>query len=327
MELLTHVRRAADEFVRALKSAEQQTNQWADQARTNALVHDALQQCLSQLAQSNCWGEANQTAANQLWQIAGRWLETGWLQRRAREKPRGYAGDFELLAKIDSHFVSDDPLGRSFDTFFQGQPAAQAVRNRHAWLQQELVDIVRRRNGRPVRCASVGCGPACDIKAALSDLTFAQRQTTHITLLDLDPASLDYATSELVDLLPPHGLDTIRENLFRLSRVASKSAALKGADFLSCPGLFDYLKDADAIALLETFWEQLVPGGRMMVFNFAPNHPSQAYMEWVGSWYLTYRSQTELQLLAERSGIPRDCVTIASKSTTTDSAVIADKPT
>lgn len=325
--LLVHTRQAAEQLVRTLTSANQQTDNWADQSRTDTLVHAALQQCLSDLSQSNVWGEANRPAANLLWQIAGSWLETGWLQRRAREKPRGYAGDFELLAKIDGHFTCDDPLGRAFDSFFQNQDAAQAVRNRHRWLRQELVELVRRRSPRPVCCASVGSGPACDLQGALTDLTSEERRNMYVTLLDLDPAAIEFARQELSTLLPAENLHVARDNLFRLSRVASKSAVLAGADFISCPGLFDYLGATDATALLATCWNHLAPGGRMMVFNFAPHHPSQAYMEWIGNWYLTYRDKNDIQRLADASGIPRGCVTIASQSTTTDLALLADKPT
>lgn len=323
--LLAQTRLAATRLVQALISAKQQTNDWSNQAQTDGLVQAAMEQCLSHLAQSNCWGEANRIASNDLWRFAARWLEAGWLQRRAREKPRGYAGDFELLAKIDGHFTSQDPLGRAFDNFFQIQSAPQAVRNRHQWLRREFVSMVRQRNGRAVRCLSVGSGPACDIKAALTDLTSEQRRITNVTLLDLDPAALEFAQKELADLLPSENLHATRENLFRLARVASKSAILSGTDFLSCPGLFDYLNDADATALLAAFWEHLAPGGRMMVFNFAPHHPSQAYMEWIGNWYLTYRDQSDLRRLARQSGIPEASVTIGSDSIATDHALVADK--
>lgn len=325
--LLAQTRLVAHELVKAFASARQRTRDWSDQAQTETLVCAAMDHCLTRLSESNCWGASNQTASNILWQVAGSWLEHGWLQRRAREKPRGYAGDFELLAKIDSHFTSDDPLGRALDTFFQNQSAPQAVRNRHQWLRREMVAAARKRNGRPVHFVSVGCGPACDVQAALSDLTPGQRQQAHVTLLDLDPAALEFSQRQLIDLLPTDHLTTVRENLFRLSRVAGKAETLRGADFLSCPGLYDYLNERDATALLATFWTHLAPGGRMLIFNFAPRHPSQAYMEWIGNWYLTYRDQADLQRLAERSGIPPTCLSISSESAATDLALIVDKPT
>ncbi len=324
--VLAHVRSVAGEFVKALESAQRQTGNWSDHSRTDELVHASMQQCLRQLAESNCQGEATRPASNVLWDIAGSWLRTGWLQCRGREKPRGYAGDFELLAKIDSNFNCDDPLGRSFDAFFQNQAAPQAVRNRHQWLRREMVDVIRQRNGRPAYCVSVGCGPACDTKAALADLTVAQRDSTRVTLLDLDPAAIEFVRQQLSGLLPGENLQAIRENLYRLSRVTSKSVILSGADLLSCPGLFDYLSDPDATALLATFWKHLAPGGRLVVFNFAPQHPSQAYMEWIGNWYLTYRNQADLEILAEQSGIPRSCVTVSSESSRTSLVLQADKP-
>ena len=42
-----------------------------------------------------------------------------------------------------------------------------------------------------------------------------------------------------------------RENLFRLPRLQRITALLDQADFIACTGLFDYLADADAVALLQ----------------------------------------------------------------------------
>ncbi len=324
--LLKRTQRVADDLVEALAAAQHDSGGWRDASQTDDLVHTALQVALERLAASNCWGEENRPASNALWKIAGSWLEAGWLQRRAREKPRGYAGDFELLAKIDRHWICDDPLGRSFDRFFQAQSAPQAVRNRHQWLRRALVDLVRQRGPQAVRFACVGSGPACEVSGALNDLTASERQQARITLLDLDPAALEFAQRELAHLVPTGNLLAVRENLFRLARVAGKAAVLGRADLISCPGLFDYLSDQDASALLATFWHHLAPGGRLMVFNFAPQHPSQAYMEWIGNWYLVYRSRVDLRTLAEASGIPSACVTISSECTATDLALIADKP-
>jgi len=62
--------------------------------------------------------------------------------------------------------------------------------------------------------------------------------------------------------------------------------------------------------MLRWFWEQLAPGGSLLVGNFAPHNPTRAYMEWIGNWYLIYRTVEEMHELAARAGIPADQVTI-----------------
>jgi hypothetical protein len=92
-----------------------------------------------------------------------------------------------------------------------------------------------------------------------------------------------------------------RENLFRLPRLKRANSILEQADFIACTGLFDYLTDADAIAMLRCFWSHLASDGEMIVFNFAPSNPSRAYMEWIGNWYLTYRDESKAVGLVHRA--------------------------
>jgi hypothetical protein len=83
---------------------------------------------------------------------------------------------------------------------------------------------------------------------------------------------------------------------------------------LVCPGLFDYLDDDSAAALLSRFRQALRPQGQAWVFNFAPQNPSRAYMEWIGNWYLIYRTVEQMRQLAERAGIPQQQAVISAES-------------
>ena len=114
--------------------------------------------------------------------------------------------------------------------------------------------------------------------------------------------------------------------LFRLPKKPVFSASLAEADLLVCTGLFDYLDDTAAIQMLATFWERLAPGGKLVVFHFAPGNPTRAYMEWFGNWYLIYRTREELGRLAEAAGIPADCQTVGAEPEGINVYVSAVKP-
>jgi extracellular factor (EF) 3-hydroxypalmitic acid methyl ester biosynthesis protein len=313
-ENLRHrVRPIAQRLDDDLRRARDATRGWSDAVQTDQLARQALQRALDQLSATGCWGEANRVPSSELWRIAGPWLEVGSLQLRARTKPRGYAGDFEMLAQICAQQVCGHPLGVAFDRFFQSQAAPHAVRCRTDLIARAVADFVRRRSACPVRVVSVGSGPAIDIERACQALTPAQRQGLQITLLDLDPAALDYARSLLAPLVPPARLRLVRENLFRLAQPGRGSDLLAGVDVLTCTGLFDYLDDATAAALLSRFWQSLRPAGQAWVFNFAPQNPSRAYMEWIGNWYLMYRTAEQMRDIAARAGIPNRHVEIAAE--------------
>ncbi len=327
--VLSAVRASAEQLVAALEQAERLTGAWADQSLAAALVDAALSACLSRLAETGLWGEANRLPSSELWQIAGPLLEAGVLQHAARFKPRGYAGDFEMLARICDDYRCDHPLGQAFDAFFQSQAAPQAVRARTEQTAAAIASDCLSRDRTEYHVVSVGSGPGLDVCRALSMLPKDRRSAIRVTLLDMDPDALDFARVRLEPLLPggvKGTLTCIRTNLFRLPQNADPSVALEPADFLVCSGLFDYLEDEPAASMLGWFWEQLAPGGLLLVGNFAPHNPTRAYMEWIGNWYLIYRTADALGELAAQAGIPAGQVRMGSERLGVDLFVLGRNP-
>ncbi len=313
-QLVAQVGRRLDDD---LHGAQRATGGWSDAVQTECLAREALERALDRLADTGCWGEANRLPSGVLWRIAEHWLARGSLQQRARAKPRGYAGDFEMLAQIVTQHVCDDPLGRVFDRFFQAQAAPQAVRNRTTLVAAAVVRRVEQTSG-PVRVVSVGSGPGLDLREACAALAPAQRQRLRIVLLDLDPAALEFAQLQLAPSVDATQAAPIRENLFRLAQSARSADLLDGADMIICTGLFDYLDDQAASALLSRLWRALRPGGEAWVFNFAPHNPSRTYMEWIGNWYLIYRTSDQMQAIAAQAGIARQHTRIAAEPSGVD---------
>jgi extracellular factor (EF) 3-hydroxypalmitic acid methyl ester biosynthesis protein len=97
-------------------------------------------------------------------------------------------------------------------------------------------------------------------------------------------------------------LTAVATNLFRLPERPAAAAALHHADVIFCPGLFDYLADDAACAMLRFLYSQLAPGGALTVFQFAPHCSSRALMEWIGNWYLLYRDAAEFRRLVASAG-------------------------
>lgn len=321
----SHVRQAAEELRGGLERAEHFTNGWSDEGRALALVDAAVSRCLYRLAETGCWGQENQRHSEELWRIAGRWLEVGSLQHRARFKPRGYAGDYLLLAQMCDEYVCEHPLGRVFDSIFQSQAAPAAVRTRTEQMASALVAHCLSREPGPFRVVGVGCGPAIELERALGVLPADYRAALEVTLLDLDGEALDYARSRIGDLLAPEQLHCVRENLPRLATKGGGSGLVGMPDFLYCTGLFDYLPEPAAVTLLGFFWERLAEGGQLLVGNFAPQCPSRAFMEWIGNWYLIYRTPEEMGRLAAAAGISSECYRVGAERLGVDLFLVAEK--
>ncbi len=306
-DVLETVADAAACLLAALRQAESHTDGWQYQPLGYALVEEALSACLSQLATTGLWGRANQLPSDVLWQVTGAMLETGWLQQRARKKPLGYAGDYELLAAILEERCCEHPLGRLFDRYFQNQAAPSAVRGRTQHAARALAAHAMTRPAEGYQIASVGAGTGMDVQYGLALLPPSVRRRAKVILLELDDRGLRFAQSQVAALAGEENVTGIRENLLRLGRKAGSDKLLGDPSFLICSGLFDYLDDDAAIDLLKLFWRRLATGGRMVVGGFIPSHSTRGYMEWIGNWYLIYRMPDDMMRIAEAAGIPVDC--------------------
>ena len=317
---------AAQVLLDELDRARRLSSDWADEELAFALVRGALDRCLHGLAASGCWDKANQAAANEFWKRGGELLKLGSLNARAHDKPRGYAGDFEMFVQFYERRCVEHPLGKLFDRYFQLQAAVEAVRSRIEQIAAALTDHCLRADAdRPYRAVSVGCGPAIDFELAARWMPEAQRRRLSVTLLDLDGDAVEHALARLRNLLGEEQLLGVRDNLYRIADKPKSAALLEGADFLVCSGLFDYLPDEAAIKLLRLFWQRLNCGGLLVVGNFAPHNPTRAYMEWVGDWRLIYRTAAELARLAETAGIPRENFRIGAERLGIDLFICAEK--
>jgi len=318
--------RAAEQLASALQSAQVASHDWADESLAGTLVETAVSNCLSQLASTGCWGSSNQLPSTILWKMAGNWLQTGWLQTRAREKPLGYAGDYKLLEAIINETCSSDPLGRIFDRFFLHQAAPTAVRNRTELVASMLVADCLRKGASQYPIASIGCGPGLDIRRGIEILPKKARGTLDVTLLDLDQQSLNYAEHSVTEVMNPKQVHTYRENLSRLAEKPTSAERIGNPQLLLCIGFFDYLENDVATDLLRLLWHQLGPEGYLLVGNFIPGHPTRTYMEWIGNWYLTYRTPAEMRDLALNAGIPSNCQRLGSEATGSNLFLQVRKP-
>lgn len=293
--------------------------------RLNLDIGPLLDQGLAELAISNLWGIDNRGPSQVMWQQAGEILEHGWLQLRAREKPRGYAGDHEMLGAIYQNRVTENPLGIAFDRYFLRQAAPQAVRNRMDLVRDEIVSRLRSAD-EPQKIVVLGSGSGLEVAAALHQLSIQDRARGEFWLLDLDPAAIALAEQNLQPLLPPESFHCLAENLVRLPGKPRIVEQLQNASLAICTGFFDYLEDDTAAALLKVFWQLLGPGGQSLVFNFAPWNPTRAYMEWIGNWYLIYRTRSDLAQLAKAADIPSNSIQVSAEASGVDLLLRLHKP-
>ncbi|MCI0357617.1 MAG: class I SAM-dependent methyltransferase [Planctomycetaceae bacterium] len=332
-ELVVHemVTGAAQRLKGALEAVESELACGGPAEAAYARVRAAVDEFLAQLRATELWGVANRQPSVAMWNIVGPQLARAWLIDRARTKPRGYAGDYELLGRMYENRLCDDRLGRLLDRYFQDDAAPVAVRNRMRMITDWIVEGVRVSQGAdaprsPLRIAIVGSAFGLDVRDALARLDEHERAGIAVTFMDIDPAAVDFARAQLEPLLPTQRITTASGSVLRLHERPRLAEPLADTDLLFCPGIFDYLDDGAAADMLGLFWEQLAPGGRMVVFQFALHNPSRALMEWIGNWYLIYRDDVQLRQVTERAGVPPEAASFGAEPLGADLYVSAVRP-
>lgn len=211
-------------------------------------------------------------------QITGFWRALGpdylarCAQGHALAKPRGYAGDFEMMDLIYDRRVSTDERFGRWDLFFHGQPAVAAVRNRAGYIGAVLDRARQRATGRPLRLLDLACGSARHLAPWLK-----AHPDTPIELIAVD--NDDQALARAAERCGPC-LDA--RSSFRF--LSHNLLRVNPADFLAAPvdvvwssGLFDYFSDASFIRVARRLLAVLRPGGELVLGNFGPANPSRSY--------------------------------------------------
>lgn len=205
--------------------------------------------------------------------------------RHSFTKPRGYAGDAELLDLI--YGLKPVPqettnLGRSIFEYSINTAAPQSVRARREVLTQTLYELVE--NAHPLRVLSIACG---HLREAQESSAVTEGIIKEFWALDQDPLSLAHIRENLAgyNVHPLH--NSVRE-------ILSNKVSFKDLDLVYAAGLYDYLSVPVAARLTRKMWEMLRPGGKLLVANFAPNLRDIGYMETFMAWWLIYRDETEV---------------------------------
>lgn len=232
-----------------------------------------------------------------MWDII---LSSGFMAR-TNLKPRGYAGDSEMMRMVyEDAFIGPTIFSRFMHRHPIRTDAAQAVRNRRALLASSISARVGT-PGAPLRVMSVACGPAREIADIITD--DARAQSVRFTLLDQDDDALREAERQCEDIgarigVRPH-VTTVRDSVRTMLRSANLRDRWGSFDFIYTMGLFDYLVGPVARAVLARLYDLLDPGGELVVGNFHVGTKTRVYMEYWMDWVLNYRSEDEMLALAD----------------------------
>lgn len=224
---------------------------------------------------------------------------------RAYFKPRGYAGDYEMM----NHLYRADITGRTlFDQcvhkFFLGEPPGAAVKNRGVYLAGKLQEMFKANAGKgPLKIISVASGPAFEQQAFLQNCKEFHGTQASFTCLDQDEESLKHAQRQIgsIERFVKSGFNFNFKNL-AIRNVIAAGLPDAGYDLIYSAGLFDYLTDPVAQMAAQKMMASLKPGGKLIIGNFSTNNNWAPLMELILDWNLIYRSKEDLERLFKPLG-------------------------
>jgi SAM-dependent methyltransferase len=163
--------------------------------------------------------------------------------------------------------------------------------------------LAGREDAPMMRIASLGCGPAREV----ADFVASRgkwRGLVRWTLIDQEDETLSVAYHAGLRELSAAGagargeLYCLNLSFAQLLQEPALMRSLEPQDFIYSTGLFDYLREARARALIAALYERVAPGGLLAIGNaLAPNDWFWS-PECVLDWTLLYRTREEMLRLA-----------------------------
>ncbi|MCP3927604.1 MAG: hypothetical protein GY705_00705 [Bacteroidetes bacterium] len=245
-------------------------------------------------------------------------------------KPRGYAGDAEMMSIVYRNAYEGESLFLKLMHKIGADCAAcVAIRNR-----KELILAILE-NMEPGKVLSLAAGSAQEIY----DYKRKGKDNHNFLALDHDIETLKSANKRNEELQYGlinafhliSGLKTYivpkKENIETCNPIEDMKGGVSKLlfslkydtynlgeqkfDFIYSAGLFDYIKTYDdlskgTIALTKILFDLLEPKGRLLIGNVSPEMPIGViwYMECICDWYLIYRTEEEVLKFAE--SIPKN---------------------
>ncbi|AGH96267.1 hypothetical protein [Pseudobdellovibrio exovorus] len=230
-------------------------------------------------------------------QMLGEKLYKAPYAHRTFYKPKGYAGDYEMMNIMYSNQIRGESLfAKCLHRYFIDEPASIAVKNREQYLRRKIKEEYKSaiaRNGK-FKLISIASGPAMEIQNLLQDDSIDFNKV-EIHLLDQDLDALKHAQFKIL---------SISKNLnkhvnLKLHNLAIKNVIARGLptndfDLIYSAGLFDYFTDPVASFAADQLVKSLDDGGLAIIGNFGIENPNRFGMDMVLDWNLIYRSEEDL---------------------------------
>lgn len=215
---------------------------------------------------------------------------------RAFFKPRGYAGDYEMMNHVYKREIRGRTLfAKCLQRYFVDEPAGRAVRNREIYLRQKINMVVAdNQKQNKIKILSVASGPAMEIQNFIKTFN-GDLSNVEFHLLDQDIDALKHAQRRILSI----SHEARKEVNLVLHHKTIKSVIAEGLpevgfSLIYSAGLFDYFTDPVAVFAAKKIYDGLTSKGSLIIGNFSLENPNKFAMGLIMDWKLIYRSRSQM---------------------------------
>lgn len=231
-------------------------------------------------------------------------FSTETMQGFALQKPHGYAGDFEIIYRIYTHYISSKKHLAKWDIYWQSHAAAEAVRNRTVYFSEQILSLINQSSNDEFRVLNLASGPCCDMLTFFKNPNRLNKRVI-FDCIDQDEKAILFAKSICNDYLSD--INFFQKNVLKFSTDEKY-------DLIWSSGLFDYFDNKTFVYLINKFKNNLKANCEIVVGNFSTTNPSKSYME-IFQWDLNHRSHHTLRQLGVEAGFSEDKIRIGHEKT------------
>lgn len=230
------------------------------------------------------------------------------------KKPLGYAGDFKIIDDIYQNQPRTNGFDRLLDNWVMQLAVCKSVRERKEDFKKIIYEFISKNRQKKLRIMNLGSGPAREIKELLAVSINKLFLNVIFDCYDFDIHAIEYA-KKLLDNTT--NVNFFQKNVIRLAlkRNIEEEIPYK-YDLIYSTGLFDYLDEKIAIRLVSNLKNLIKQNGIIIVSNAEGkyNNSSAIWMEWIGEWYLIYRTEDELKQIFLNAGFSSKNIQILIQS-------------
>lgn len=218
---------------------------------------------------------------------------------RALRKPRGYAGDYEMMNQIyRSNFEGRTFFEMLMHRYGVMESSSQSVKYRRDYLVNKIFSLSK--DKKQFSFCSMACGPAKEVIKFLQEVDVEESSKYTIVLLDQDVEALLNAKRNIYEQVLSRNLKcqihflpiSVKQVLEQHEDVNAISQMQ--FDLIYTAGLYDYLAQPVAQLLTRHLLTWLKPGSEMIIGNFHPGNPTKTISELVADWKLIHRNEEEM---------------------------------